>query len=79
MDTEEFVPITDLKPGSEGIVSCIDAGAKAAQRLTDLGLTPGTKVRVLRSARYGPVEICVRGSRLCIGRGIAGKVYVKVA
>ena len=47
------------------------------KRLTDLGLTPGTKVTVIKSAPFnGPLEISVRGSRLAIGRGMAGRILV---
>ncbi|MCW4015680.1 MAG: ferrous iron transport protein A [Candidatus Bathyarchaeota archaeon] len=49
------------------------------KRLTDLGLTPGTKVTVIKSAPFnGPLEISVRGSRLAIGRGMASRILVDV-
>lgn len=49
------------------------------KRLEDMGLTPGTKVTVLRSAPFnGPLEVYVRGSRLAIGRGMAERVFVEV-
>jgi len=49
------------------------------KRLSDLGLTPGTKVTVVKSAPFnGPLEVCVRGSRLAIGRGMASRILVDV-
>ena len=49
------------------------------KRLNDLGLTPGTKVTVMKSAPFnGPLEVCVRGSRLAIGRGMANRILVDV-
>jgi Fe2+ transport system protein FeoA len=49
------------------------------KRLTDLGLTPGTDVTVVKSAPFnGPLEITVRGSRLAIGRGMASRILVEV-
>jgi Fe2+ transport system protein FeoA len=49
------------------------------KRLTDLGLTPGTDVTVVKSAPFkGPLEITVRGSRLAIGRGMASRIMVDV-
>ena len=49
-----------------------------AQRLTDLGLTPGTKITLVKSAPFkGPLEVCVRGSRLAIGRGMASRILVE--
>ena len=44
-----------------------------------MGLTPGTKVTVTRSAPFhGPVELRVRGSRLALGRGMAERITVRV-
>ncbi len=49
------------------------------QRLMDLGLTPGAKVVVVKSAPLGgPIEILVRGSRIALGRGMASKIMVEV-
>jgi len=49
------------------------------KRLTDLGLTPGINVTVVKSAPFnGPLEICVRNSRLAIGRGMASRILVEV-
>jgi Fe2+ transport system protein FeoA len=50
-----------------------------AKRLSDMGLTPGTKVTVVKSAPFnGPLEVNVRGSRLAIGRGMASRILVDV-
>jgi len=49
------------------------------KRLADMGLTPGTKVTVVKSAPFnGPLEVSVRGSRLAIGRGMASRILVDV-
>ena len=49
------------------------------KRLEDMGLTPGTKVTVVKSAPFhGPVELQVRGSRLALGRGMAERIVVRV-
>jgi len=46
----------------------------------DLGLTPGTKIRVSRVAPLkGPVEIAARGSKLALGDEIACNVFVEKA
>ena len=53
--------------------------ARFVRRLTDLGLTPGTNVTVVKSAPFnGPLEVCVRGSRLALGRGMASRILVDV-
>lgn len=71
--------LSNLKPGEEGVVSFIRAGRRAYQRLLDMGLTKGTRVRVLNSAPFhGPIEVEVRGSTLALGRGLAGHVFVEI-
>jgi len=53
--------------------------ARFTKRLSDMGLTPGTKVTVVKSAPFnGPLEVSVRGSRLAIGRGMASRILVDV-
>lgn len=70
--------LSEMGRGECGKVVLIAAGASARKKLVEMGLTPGARVRVERaSSAIGPVEICVRGSCLAIGRGLAGKVFVK--
>ncbi|MEM2924586.1 MAG: metal-dependent transcriptional regulator [Methanocellales archaeon] len=75
---KELIPLSSLKVGQKGIVAFIRGGRGVVQRLVDLGLCPNTEIEVLRIAPLaGPIEICVRGSNLAIGRGIASKVFVE--
>jgi Fe2+ transport system protein FeoA len=51
----------------------------AVQRLLELGLTPGTEVAMTNSAPLnGPLEICVRGCKIAVGRGLASRILVTV-
>jgi Fe2+ transport system protein FeoA len=69
--------LTDFKEGQEVIITGIDAGVTARQRLTDMGLTPGVKLKIKESAPFrGPVCVEVRGSKLALGRCLASKVKV---
>jgi len=87
------VPLTALKAGESGIVKYVRFGHMRhghmrhghgrawgfEKRLMDMGLTPGTRVTVVKSAPFlGPFEILVRGSRLALGRGIAQRIFVEV-
>jgi DtxR family transcriptional regulator, Mn-dependent transcriptional regulator len=75
---KEIQSITSLKPGEQARISFIRGGKNANQRLCDLGLTNGTTISVIRSAPMkGPLEICTRGCKLVIGRGIAEKIFVQ--
>lgn len=76
----EQVPmsINRLKNGERGKISFIRGGHKALQRLSDMGLTPGTEITVVKSAPFqGPLEILVRGSRLALGRGMTEIIFVE--
>jgi DtxR family Mn-dependent transcriptional regulator len=71
--------LSNLKLGEEGTVSTIRGGNRACKRLLDLGLTQGTKVRMLNSAPFrGPVKVEVRGTTLALGRGLAQHVLVEL-
>ncbi len=72
-------PLTSLEPGESAKIAFIRAGRGAVRRLSDMGLTPGTSVKMIRSAPLsGPVNVELRGSRLAIGFGIASRVFVEV-
>jgi DtxR family Mn-dependent transcriptional regulator len=74
---ENLVALSDLKEGQLGKVFFIRGGHNVLQRLLDMGLTPGTRISVVKAAPFeGPVEISVRSSKLALGRGIASKVFV---
>jgi len=76
---ENLTPIRELKDGKYGKISFIRGEHKVLQRLLDMGLTPGTKIRVVKVAPMnGPVEVSVRGSKLAIGQDIACNVFVEV-
>ena len=76
---QNLVSIGKLKQDQCGKISFIRGGHNVLQRLLDMGLTPGTKIRVLRVAPLGgPVELSVRSSKLALGKGIASKVFVDV-
>jgi DtxR family Mn-dependent transcriptional regulator len=77
--SQNLVSMGDLKQGQCGKISFIRGGHNVLQRLLDMGLTPGTKICVVRVAPLGgPVELSVRSSKLALGKGVAAKVFVDV-
>ena len=85
--------LSDLKDGESGIITSIRShhrrgheehrrvgrGWGFRKRLEDMGLTPGTRVTVVKSAPFrGPLEIYVRGSRLALGKGMTERIFVEV-
>jgi Fe2+ transport system protein FeoA len=83
---KRILPLTALKNGETAIIVSIDSPSEKEQgrwglkkRLMNMGLTPGTKITVVKSAPFhGPIEIIVRDTRLALGRGIAERILVEV-
>jgi len=83
-----LVPLTSLKEGESGVIASIKTNPKGRRggggwgfhkRLMDMGLTPGTRITVVKSAPFrGPIEVYVRGSRLALGRGMAARILVEI-
>ena len=79
----EHAPLTtqlsSLKPGEKARVAFIRGGRNMTQRIIDMGLTPGTVIKMLHAAPFrGPVEVEVRSTSLALGRRLAGQVFVYV-
>jgi len=74
-----IISLIDLKPGQKGEIIAINVGFGAKKRLEEMGLLPGTKIKVTKNAPFGgPIEIFTRGFRLALGRGLAQRIFVKV-
>jgi DtxR family transcriptional regulator, Mn-dependent transcriptional regulator len=75
---KNLTSIRELAGGKYGKISFIRGEHKVLQRLLDMGLTPGTRIKVMKAAPMnGPVEVAVRGSKLAIGQDIACNVFVE--
>jgi len=75
-----LISICNLKADTSAKISFIRGEHRVLQRLLDMGLTPGTRIKVERVAPLnGPIEVCVRGSKVAIGQDIAANVFVDVA
>jgi Fe2+ transport system protein FeoA len=71
--------LTDIKDGQTGIIVSVMGGKVLTKRLADLGLTPGTEIKMVgRMLFSGPLQIEVCGSRLVVGRGLASKITVEL-
>ncbi len=71
--------MSDLPLQGKGKVIHISAGFRATQRLSGMGITPGTIIEKLSSAPFqGPIQIALRGTRLAIGRGLANKIIIQI-
>jgi len=75
---KKIIPITELGPEQNGKIAFIRGDCKIVQRLSDLGLTLGTAVSLLRKTPMGgPVEIAVRRTKLALDHAIAENIFVE--
>ncbi len=71
--------LSHLRPGERARVAFVRGGGSATQRMMDMGLCPGTSLRVENAAPFnGPIQVSVRETSLALGRELAEKVFVEV-
>jgi len=72
--------LTELSKGERAKIQFIRGGENVVEKLHNMGLTKGADIQLMNTAPFsGPVEICVRGCKLVLGRGIADKIFVQKA
>lgn len=73
--SESGMPLTMVAPGRKVQLLQVHGGEASCHRLAELGLTPGVEFSVLQDDG-GPLLLCVRDTRIALGRGLAHKVQV---
>lgn len=72
--------LADLVPGEAGTIARVESENGIGRRLLDLGFIPGSLVRVIRRAPLGdPVSFEIRGTRMCLRRSEASRIWVEAA
>ena len=75
---KKIISIITLLPEQKGKIAFIRGDGKVVQRLSDLGLTLGTSVSLLRKTPGGgPVGISVRRTKLAIDHAIADNIFIE--
>ena len=70
--------LADLPLGQHAEIASIDCERRLSRRLMEMGLLPGTGVRVVRVAPLGdPIELRVRNYSLSLRRAEAAKIAVR--
>ena len=69
--------LAGIEAGETVVVTSVRAGWGLQRRLGDMGIIPGTQLRVVRGGQPGQIVLEVRGSRLALGHGVANKILVK--
>ena len=74
---KSLISTMELKDHQKGKVSFIRGDHTVIQRLSDMGITIGAIVNVMKiDPLNGPVEVLVSGSKMGIGRDIACNIFV---
>ncbi len=76
-EIKEIFPLSSLDVGEECEIVLIKGGRGFIQRLFVFVLTPGTEIKVLRKAPFGPIVISLRGYNLALGRGVINRIWVR--
>ena len=71
------LPLGFLQTGRDAVIKDFDGGRGLRQRLTEIGLVRGTRVRVVKNDMGGPLIVSIGEGRLAIGRGMALKIMVE--
>ncbi len=76
LDQALEITLASLPVRATGRVRDLHGGQDFLARMAALGFTPGAKVAMLQNFGHGPVIVAVRGTRIALGRGEAGKVHI---
>jgi ferrous iron transport protein A len=76
LDRALEITLASLAGGASGRVRDLHGGQDFLARMAALGFTPGAEVTMVQNFGHGPVIVAVRGTRIALGRGEAGKVHI---
>ena len=70
--------ISLLRPGESGIVTTVGGEGALHRHLLDMGLTPGVRVTLIKTAPMGdPIEIHLRGYALTLRKDDAAMIGIE--
>jgi Fur family transcriptional regulator, ferric uptake regulator len=76
---QPLIRLSDTPRGERLVIARIDGGPMARARLMAMGLRIGDRVDVITNSGQGQLVIGVDYKRIVLGRGLAGKLLVRVA
>ena len=72
------ISLDRLRDGEAGVVERLELEGSTKRRLIEMGITPGTRVRVLKRAPLGdPIEIFLRRYSLTLRAEDARRIFVR--
>ncbi|MBU0491075.1 MAG: ferrous iron transport protein A [Chloroflexi bacterium] len=75
--TTNGVSLSAIRNGTSAQIQQIQGGHHFLSRLAALGFTPGARIKVIQNFGRGPIIVCLRDTRVALGRGEAVKIVVR--
>jgi Fe2+ transport system protein FeoA len=75
--TKNGVSLSAVQNGEAVRIQTMRGGHHFLSRLASLGFTPGARLEVIQNFGRGPIIVCLRDTRVALGRGEADKILVK--
>ena len=73
------ISIRDMQVNQAGTIASVKIGGQLGRRLRDMGLVPGTKIKIQgRAPLYDPVALRVKGFTLTLRNNEADHIDVEV-
>lgn len=73
------IRIRDMQVNQQGTIASVKIGGELGRRLRDMGLVPGTAIRIQgRAPLYDPVALRVKGFTLTLRNNEADHIEVEV-
>jgi DtxR family Mn-dependent transcriptional regulator len=72
----DYIPLSELKEGDNGIIKIISLTRDIKDRLSYIGLIPDRKVTVKRKLGKGTLSIITMGTEVAVGKDIAKNILV---
>lgn len=69
--------LTQARENVNLVFISLEGGRGAMQRLTDMGLVPGERLKILNNSGFGPITVLIKGAKVALGYGLANKIIVK--
>jgi len=74
-----LVDLTQMKPGTKGIVRQLDGGWNFINKIQNMGIREGKRISKISSHFWrGPQTIELDNLRIAIGFGMAKRIFVEV-
>ncbi|MBR1863814.1 MAG: ferrous iron transport protein A [Ruminococcus sp.] len=60
--------LSEIKENTKAVVNSLDGDARFISRITSIGLTPGSRVEVIKNDRRRPVLLYARDTMIAVDR-----------